>query len=427
MNLMRWDATSRSHVIALLGCNLRALVIALFGCNLRSLVIALLIASWLLSVKVITYSGLNIHESNKVSNKPKVHQEITEFVDQSKVSPSNCTYENAVGSFAPSENSRFSWNWTSKSNDCPVVDYVGRLLHKSSYDDTFRVREPITFLFVGDSLDRNLVAFACEEGLQNGFQVLPTLRQLRQNGGGLVDGGPSTETGWLNLKSALINQARDEDRAAKLCRAGNTTLAHFKIFGMNRLCPNRGLAADSDSRSSLFPLTADRVKGLLPVEILSRIPTDSKVIALVASSLWDLSDGCAGKGMLNESYAVDYMVGIRRLHQVLNELVPNITVYWRTSPPVSLQYSMIMEKTGYARTRQNQKFLNSLLKKIVADENLGVVVDWWAQLEEVPESTITDSMEDHTRHYSKEPSLAFLNMWLNAIFYYDPSLLVSRY
>ncbi len=45
---------------------------------------------------------------------------------------------------------------------------------------------------------------------------------------------------------------------------------------------------------------------------------------------------------------------------------------------------------------------------------IGRLVDWWAQTSTVPESVLQQSLPDG-RHYPSEASLAFLNLWLNAI------------
>ena len=174
----------------------------------------------------------------------------------------------------------------------------------------------------------------------------------------------------------------------------------------------------------MFPATDERIRKLLPFEVLSRLAKQSKVIVNAGSCLWDLSEGCVAKGAVDESYAQEYIEGIQRLHRVLMDIIPGVTIYWRTCPPISQPYDMDRAKSGWGRTRSNQAILNNLLKRTVSEYNLGKVVDWWTQFSGVPEETITESMGDRTVHYRKEPTLAFFNMWLNTVFNDDPSLRV---
>ena len=388
-------------------------------------------------------------------------------------SKQSCHYEEGIGSFLSLSSSSSSpgikdadgdgrgqgnmtWNWTSTVPNCPIVDYISPLLRSKSKQTlegewSFQIREPLTLLFIGDSLDRNMIAYACTEGLAKGFHVLPTYKQLLQNGSlNVVDptSPPQSSSSSSSSSSSLsskhdtrrrqpphphrggipINMGKSEASSVRICTTGNISLAYFRIFGMTHSCSCGPWKRKEESRDSLFPTTEDRIRTLLPFEVLSRIPTMSKIVVNAGSCLWDLCQGCVEKGAVNESYAQNYKEGIQRLHRVIHEVIPNITmIYWRTSPPISQPYDTDRETSGWARTRRNQDFLNQILKKTVTEHNLGKVADWWAQVSGVPEETITESMEDRSVHYKKEPSLAFFNMWLNAVFDEDPRLLVVHH
>ena len=75
----------------------------------------------------------------------------------------------------------------------------------------------------------------------------------------------------------------------------------------------------------------------------------------------------------------------------------------------------------WGRNRANQETLNMILRETVAQEGLGVVVDWWHQANQRPESE--RGINRDGRHYDLEPSLAFYNLFLNAVFDHHPWLL----
>ena len=86
---------------------------------------------------------------------------------------------------------------------------------------------------------------------------------------------------------------------------------------------------------------------------------------------------------------------------------------------MSKSYSKKLTETGEGgRTRGNQKALNEILKQVVRDKKLGVVVDWWKQLEQRPENN--RGMREDGRHYRSAASLAFYNLFLNSVFDHNP-------
>ena len=115
-----------------------------------------------------------------------------------------------------------------------------------------------------------MVRFACEEGFGNGFEQLPTYQELLQNGSIIAD-QTNKDTHRPSVGGVPINIADEESKAARICTVGNTSLAFFKIFGMKHYCLCGGYAAKEDSRYSLFPATDERIRKLLPFEVLSRL------------------------------------------------------------------------------------------------------------------------------------------------------------
>jgi hypothetical protein len=166
---------------------------------------------------------------------------------------------------------------------------------------------------------------------------------------------------------------------------------------------------------------ANAIEKLLPVDVLSRLDIETNYVLLVSSSLWDLSKGCNNQLGVTEAYQELYHQGIVELHAAIHKLLPDATVYWRTSPQISVKYDKSIIRQGGGRTRANQETLNAILRETVSKNNLGTVVDWWAQSKQIPEIILKKQLKDG-RHYEAESCLAFFNMYLNAVFDRDPSL-----
>jgi hypothetical protein len=98
-------------------------------------------------------------------------------------------------------------------------------------------------------------------------------------------------------------------------------------------------------------------------------------------------------------------------------------VYWRTSPAVSEEYNEMAtwQKWGRSRANQDQETLNALLRDTVSEQGLGAVVDWWHQANQRPE--VERGINRDCRHYEEGPSLAFYNLFLNAVVDHHPWLL----
>jgi hypothetical protein len=99
-------------------------------------------------------------------------------------------------------------------------------------------------------------------------------------------------------------------------------------------------------------------------------------------------------------------------------------MYWRTSAQITVEYDKLMYQQGGGITGANQEMLNALLREAVFENNLGTIVDWWAQSKHIPETILTkQGVQRDGRHYKEGSSLAFFNMYLNAMFDRGPSLL----
>jgi hypothetical protein len=315
-----------------------------------------------------------------------------------------CQFEDGNGYFG-TVNGTHSWNkWIHNSGstlreECSIIDHVQPLQHNQ-----YNTSKPLAFLFIGDSLDQLNVRFLCKKNL--GFRCLQRTEKD------------------LSLPAELINHAKHTKGVKKsscsICTNDRVTFSHFMVFGMHHGCTNSGTMDMEESRAT--NTTAERIEKLLPVDVLSRLDIETNYVLLVSSSLWDLSNGCNDQLGVTEGYQELYRQGIVDLYAAIHKLLPNATVYWRTSPQVSLKYDDTITRQGGGRTRANQETLNALLRATVSENNLGTIVDWWAQTEHIPKKILEEQLKDG-RHYAVESSLAFFNMYLNAVFDRDPSLL----
>jgi hypothetical protein len=319
-----------------------------------------------------------------------------------------CHFEDGNGHFG-TVNGTHSWNkWIHKSSrtfhnssrtlreECSIIDHVQPLQHNQ-----YNTSKPLAFLFIGDSLDYRIVRFLCKKNL--GFRCLQRTEED------------------FSLPADLINHAKNaKGSSCSICTNDRVTFSHFKIFGMHHGCTNSGTMDMEESRAT--NTTGERIEKLLPVDVLSRLDIETNYVILVSSSLWDLSKGCNDQLGVTEGYQELYRQGIVEVHASIHKLLPNATVYWRTSPQVSRMYDNSITRQGGGRTRANQETLNALLRETVSENNLGTIVDWWAQSKRIPKKVRREQLRDG-RHYGVESSLAFFNMYLNAVFDRDPSLL----
>lgn len=306
-------------------------------------------------------------------------------------SKQQCNFHNANGSFQASS-TRNPWNtWSSKQ--CRVTDYLQALYYKRQQ----RLKTPLSIVLVGDSLERRTLEFFCNhpKARQAGYHWKPNLWEIKDKA---ISG---------------VNQAPDRQQAVKICSNSLITIAHFKILGMSRACTNGGFAAKAESRL-LNVSSAERLRQLFPIEILNRIDPINLAAITVGSSLWDLSEGCNNQVGVTDEYQSEYVQGIHDLHQAFQDLTPRVPLYWRTSPPITPSYDRKVTKAGWGRTRENTKTLNRLLRQTVEDHNFGTILDWHRMLNNEPAAVLEASAPDG-KHYSKLHSLAYLNLFFNAL------------
>jgi hypothetical protein len=258
-----------------------------------------------------------------------------------------------------------------------------------------------TFLVIGDSLDRFMSQYVCQ--IWGGtFHGLETRRRPAVCRSNVYNENDIYENN--TSRHAIIRH-----------------LGYFNILGMHRRCENGGTAERVDPRR--FNTTADRLRSLLP-RLLEFLPHPPDYVQ-VGSALWDLSEGCNDQVGVSEAYQQEYILGIHQIYEALTEqltgiLPPNTPIFWRNSPPIRKSYSNQMEELGHGRTRDNQKKMNDLLRHTVTSNNLGQIVDWSSVVQGVSEGFLDQELPDG-RHYSKCPSLAFFDAWLNVIHADDES------
>ncbi len=324
---------------------------------------------------------------------------------------SYCHFEDANGHFRTVDGT-MTWDWIHNSSlskgtgkNCAIVNQIEKLTqHK------YNTSKPLAIITIGDSLDRNIVIrWLCGpdgEAEKAGFELISQRKM---------------EPSLSPELAALVNQGNLGKFSSGICTNHNISFAFFKIFGMHHDCDDEGYMYQEDSR--MFDTTAERVKRLFDFELLSRFSKDTNFVVMVSSALWDLSRGkaCNNQVGVSEKYRELYRVGMVQMHATIRKLLPNAPIYWKTSPAVSVEYDKKTTIAGFGRTRANQEVLNNLMRKTVSDYNLGVVVDWWTQANQRSEEE--RGVLDDGRHYKRYPSVAFYNMFLNAVFDHNPELI----
>lgn len=158
--------------------------------------------------------------------------------------------------------------------------------------------------------------------------------------------------------------------------------------------------------------------------MLSRLDNKTNYVVLVSSSLWDLSSGCNNQLGVTTQYQEQYLQGILELYAAIYKLLPKAPICWRTSPTTSVQHDAVTTQKGAGRTRANQETLNVLLRETVSENNLGTVLDWWAQSKDIPRNhTHAKWCATGWLALPKGISLAIFQHVLNAVFDREPTLL----
>lgn len=338
-----------------------------------------------------------------------------------------CHFEDGNGYYQKLTNGSLTWDWihnetssvSRKRTRCIITDHL-----QAIRENRYLPRKPLVFLTLGDSLDRNIVLdHICAKW--EGFRIFNDSTTTTTSSSSRSYQVHDT----TSSSSSSLNTAPYNESTSGICTSPNGLFyfAFFKIYGMHHDCENNGLLRREDTRTTRS--TADRVAHFLPSDVLSHLPKDSTIIVLAGSSLWDLSEGnCNNRLTISQNYQTLYRQGIIALHQVIQTRLlllprssPSLVMYWRTSPAVSEEYNEMAAWRKWGRNRANQETLNAILRRTVAERELGVVVDWWKQANQRPESE--RGINRDGRHYEEGPSLAFYNMFLNAVFDHHPWLL----
>jgi len=310
----------------------------------------------------------------------------------------NCHYEDAIGHFNKTFSQRgrhntIPWEWVSDEEGCPITDYL-RPLTLSDESATSTSHQPITILFIGSSIDEYGAADMCDTLVkQKSFHRINPYANHDE----------------------MINTAKLGYKVATLCTDGKTTIAYFKIFGMDRSCM-LGSAMVHDNR--VHNTTAQRIEQYMPHDVLRHLP-EGPVVTVMGSCLWDLSEGCNNQPTMDPVFLKNYGEGMVRNYKVLQKLGIAHYTFWRTCHPVTAS----LESQG--RTRPNQYSLRQHMTEVVEKEQLGIVIDWWKMiLDHAPEEHI--DMRDG-RHYAEGATYALINMFLNSAFDHFPELLIGPF
>ena len=235
--------------------------------------------------------------------------------------------------------------------------------------------EPVSILFIGDSLDRNAVSYACKY-----FGTLP--REY--------------------LESNLSSMKYQYCTISRM----NLTIANFMSYGV--FPPPYWKYAYLDMKSR-FP---EKVAN----ETFSHINIDTKrfnmvnfgqdpTIVVVQSYLWDLArewlvNGSQLKFIPQEEFFTQWLDGVKILLGVVKYRFPNAQIIWRTAPD---------PKPAMGRSGKLTRKMNRLVLEYLKSSNESVrIVDWSKILLDR-----NSPQKRPTTHPGQVASLAYVNVVLN--------------
>ena len=320
-----------------------------------------------------------------------------------------CRFEDAKGYYNTTVNGNLTYDWIHNHSsslsrpECVLQNHL-EAIRTGQYDDR-QSKKPLAFLTIGDSLDRYMVSVFIRKTWENsgGFRMVEHTNLDPNN----------------SIPLELNNTRHNHQQTAPICSNGIFSFAQFANFGMHHSCHNQGNMLAIESRAT--NTSAERVEKFLAFDILSRLSPDTNYVVMVSSCLWDLSDGCNDQLGVSDDYRKLYRQGMLDMHKAIQKTLPGSPIYWHTSPSVSVNFDLKATQKGFGKNRANQEILNDILRKTVSEYDLGFVVDWWEQANQRPESN-RDITSDGM-HYSVRPSLAFYNLFLNAVFDHHPELM----
>ena len=287
--------------------------------------------------------------------------------------PSGSWQENLWQGDAPCLFQQF-FNLNSKSNQIKKSK-LRKSTHTNRHQNKFKFNESVSILFIGDSLDRNAVSYACKY-----FGARPR-EYLESN-------MPSMKYQYCTISRM------------------NLTLANFMSYGV--FPPPYWKYAYLDMRSR-FP---DNVAN----ETFSHISIDTKrfnminfgqdpTIVVVQSYLWDLArewlvNGSQPNFIPQEEFFTLWLDGVKILLEVVKYRFPNAQVIWRTAPD---------PQPAMGRSKELTCKMNRLVLKYLKSSDEGVrIVDWSKILRD------RNSPQKRPRtHPGQAASLAYMNLVLN--------------
>ena len=276
------------------------------------------------------------------------------------------------------------WSWRTFEASCPVNDFLSSII-KGELSTWPRPR--LKVLLAGDSLDRHIIEFICAlpESRKQGFQLHTLVHPLSQ---------------------------------ARECSHGHVRLISYKLFGLVE--PSQVEMAEQQELREPHNLTLDadwRLSKLLQQDV----PDIHNFEAIIVNScLWDLSHPVTTSDPLTMSFGIRYAQRVEQLSLMLRAQYPNAMLHWRTCPPtndkVYPQKAKLVQKANITRTQRSQAVLNNAVMSVVHRQNhtstrvvSNGVLDW-AHMLAGYSILATDG-----RHYPEGPSLAFFNLFLNAL------------
>ena len=205
---------------------------------------------------------------------------------------------------------------------------------------------------------------------------------------------------------------------ARECSNGRVRLINYKLFGLVE--PSQLKLAERQELREPHNLTLDadwRLSKLLQQDVPDIHNFDA---IIVNSCLWDLSHPVTTSDPLTMSFGIRYAQRVEQLSLMLRAQYPNAMLYWRTCPPtndrVYPQNVELVQNATVTRTQRSQAVLNNAVMSVVHRHNhisthivSNGVLDW-AHMLAGYSIHATDG-----RHYPEGPSLAFFNLFLNAL------------
>jgi hypothetical protein len=199
-------------------------------------------------------------------------------------------------------------------------------------------------------------------------------------------------------------------------------VSNFFIFGLVRPSQQHLAIAYEPRRPAHQTLdTSYRLQTLLQQDIADAAHLDAIVLS---SCLWDLSYPVTNTSTVTDAFLLEYHAAIARHTRALRRLYPSAMLFWKTCFPTKGGLDRPDERPAgntpgevhplVTRTRKSQGLLNNALEAAVRELQASgepdvQLIDAWKMMHGFS-YLATDG-----RHYPRGPSLAVLNLVLNAV------------